>query len=137
MTIDRDEQLAWQVLNQALNGNPGDKLAESVGMAIGEMREDLDYEDGIHELADGCVPVYTYERMQMLAESIHYATWEPELAQPGSDPVTLAGIVLYEIASRALHIAHAHLIEERDEAEEEAEEEAEFERAAFAESEGE
>lgn len=63
----------------------------------------LDYNGGIHEVADGAPSVYTYTRWQ---EFVDLAAWEEDtsdLGDPMDDLTQSAGIALYLIAQRLSH----------------------------------
>jgi hypothetical protein len=97
-------------------------------MAREELREriqsDPDLLDGephdvIFEIADGCVPVYTYDRFQVVASSGEVWGRELELAEPTTDMVGLAGIAIFEALEDALWAEWQRIQDEREEDSEE------------------
>lgn len=70
--------------------------AEAIEYAEGKPGDDAE-----HEIADGAPSVYNHRRMDELIGTRAWAR-EPELASGGEDILTLAGIVLYELASEVV-----------------------------------
>lgn len=95
-------------------------FTEGVLMEVDDLDADeLDDEDRTHEIADSAVPVYTTERIALFTEDASLACWEPEIpAEPGTDVVTIAGLVLYDLAKS---IADAAIEERRKQVESERE----------------
>lgn len=56
-----------------------------------------------HEIADGCVPVYTHQRFQIFVDLAAYREDPTELGADGSDMTEAAGVCLYLIAERLVH----------------------------------
>jgi hypothetical protein len=87
-----------------------DKLQDILDSAREELKEYAQGEieeisDAIHEIADGQVPVYTSDLMELAAEDIALATREPELgpAFDGSPtPVNIVAANVYEAITEAL-----------------------------------
>lgn len=107
-------------LNETGPNAPGPLLDEFAADVLTEVDalDDPD-EDSAHEIADGAVPVYTYDRIQLFTESVDLATWEPELAEGENNSLAdVAGRVLYDLARELADNA----IRERTEREEELEE---------------
>jgi hypothetical protein len=74
-----------------------DSLLESIDWQT-EQGEPFDI-DGIHEIADGAVPIYTYPRWQTFVD---LGAWQVDIedySPDSSDMTDLAGIALYKIAS--------------------------------------
>lgn len=87
--------------------SPGAKWLEDVQFAT---REAIDYakgefsDDDVFELADSLVPIYTYERWQVFVD---LAAWQEDvddlyIGDRDNDLTTIAGIALYQIASRLI-----------------------------------
>lgn len=69
---------------------------ETVAETIDRMRD-----RGItHEIADGAVPIYTYDRWVIFTELQAYLEDPSELGYEGTDMTELAGVCLYMIAER-------------------------------------
>lgn len=68
--------------------------------------------DVVHEIADGCVPVYTHDRWVTFVDLAAYQEDVSELAGGGEDMTTLAAYALYQIAYRLA----AELLIEREHA---------------------
>ncbi|MCP3883032.1 MAG: hypothetical protein GY701_32230 [Sulfitobacter sp.] len=109
--IDRVIPGPFQLARRAGCGGP-DKL-DSVGAdwlrtvwaAAVEAAESGADEDTVHEVADGCVPIYTYRRW---ATFVDLAGWEEDLDDIGGgsgDMTQDAGVALYLIAGRLVAIA--------------------------------
>jgi hypothetical protein len=94
-------------------------------------RYELD--DQIHEVADGHVPVYTAELMQLFVDNVSLAMVEPELGHgtAGNNMVGMAQAIVYEELTADLHTFAEELwdlmeaVEEAERELAEAEEEAE------------
>ena len=77
-------------------------LRKQAREAIDEAIENKYYdclEDGLHEIADGLVPIYTSDLMSLAADNIEFAVNVPELgpAFDGSDtPVNIVAANVYE-----------------------------------------
>jgi hypothetical protein len=78
-----------------------------------------DPDDVAHEIADGCVPVYTHNRWLTVVDLCAYQEDVSELAgDSGSMGMTeLAGIALYQVAERLFWALVKDLRETEDEAE--------------------
>ena len=91
----------------------------------GECRHARDIEDDIYEIADGAVPIYNSDLLEVAADSPMVAMAEPECG-PAFDgtptPINIIAANIYEAITEALHIAARDLEEEADIAEWEAEE---------------
>ena len=74
--------------------------------------------DAIHEIADGAVPVYTGDLMELAANNLELATNTPELG-PAFDgeptPVNIIAANVFEAVEAALWQAHRDIREEREE----------------------
>jgi hypothetical protein len=97
------------------DASPGALFLRRVEDAVRESRqyaEDYDdHNDLVHEIADGAVPVYTFDRWRTFVD---LGAWEQDVADlaGGDDDMTqLAGLALYQ-AARAL--ADALLSEEQE-----------------------
>lgn len=123
-----DWREAYRIAYDVLSGEPGDELVDVVDSAITDYREaresmpDTDASDIAFEIADGAVPVYTYARMQVIACSIHVATYEVESGLMGedSDMVTMAGVVICEIVRDCLSVVERE-IESADDSDDDSE----------------
>ncbi len=101
-------------------------LQDIIDGAIGELREwcevnsdcDPTYDGTLHEFADGSVPVYTGDLMQLAANNIDLVTVTPELG-PAFDgeptPVNIVAANVYEAIINGLHEAWREIEEEREE----------------------
>jgi len=88
VTLRELEKMALETLQEYLEDDP-----------------DLDEHDTIFEIADSCVPVYTYDILQLAAENLFLATDEPELgpAFDGSPtPVNIIAANIFEHLERVL-----------------------------------
>ena len=54
-------------------------------------------EDWIHEIADGCVPVYTYNILECAMEDMYLATCEPEIGPAFGGEPTAVNIIAANI----------------------------------------
>lgn len=76
-------------------------LSGIYGSFLHDLPQYDDVEDGIHELADGSVPVYNSDRWEVFVE---LQAWQEDISDYGN-PESLtqgAGIALYAIARRLL-----------------------------------
>lgn len=67
---------------------------------------EVDPHDAIAEIADGAVPIYTGDLLQLAADNIALATDEPEFGAAFDGSPTPANIIaanVYEAVSNALH----------------------------------
>lgn len=90
--------------------------AESVRAAAESVRD-----EAAHEIADGAVPIYTYQRWQTFTD---LAAWEEDTSELGDADqgmTALAGVALYMIAERLVRALADSLDEWADELEEGAE----------------
>ncbi len=74
-----------------------DGIREAYAEAV-EYAEGKPSDDAEHEISDGAPSIYNHTRMMQLVGT---CAWDrtPEHASGGEDMVTLAGIILYELAS--------------------------------------
>lgn len=93
----------------ANSDSPGAKFLCSMRDALIDAREysgdAFDPDEDLHELADGAVPVYTYQRWQVFLD---LAGWQVDTSDYGDDVradalTEHAGVVLYVIADALLH----------------------------------
>lgn len=72
-----------------------------------------DVDDMLHEIADGWVPIYTSDLMQLAADNIALAVDEPELGRPAFDgsptPVNIVAANVYERLLDAAYEAYAEI----------------------------
>ena len=63
------------------------------------------HEDTIHEIADGCVPIYTYEILQYAAQCAgqHWLALEPSELCPDGDAIKQITCNIYEHLCEKLH----------------------------------
>ncbi len=76
--------------------------------------------DAIHEIADGAVPVYHADLLDLVANNYELATNVPELGPAfGGEPtpVNIIAANVFEAVEAALWEAHREIREEREEAE--------------------
>lgn len=121
------DRTVWQLARLAECADPDSQESEGAAflrrveasvsdvLQYAEGDEIDDYSQGIHEQADGCVPVYTAHRWTVFAD---LAAWQEdieELGQPG-DMTTAAGYALYMIAERLLSALVEEALEDRAEA---------------------
>jgi hypothetical protein len=104
-TYDDRRRMACEAMDEWLDDNP-DATEE-------------DAREEVHEIADGVVPVYNYDRMTVAASSSDVFNRDLELATGGEDLITLAGIAIYEALVEDLHEYVPQELERRAEAAEE------------------
>lgn len=125
MTEETEEETynVYQLANMAdcagpdTNTSPGAHWLEVVAtdaldMIAERAGEDIeDQHDRIHEMADGLVPVYTYEKWQVFTD---LAAWQEDVTEYGeiTDMEQGAGIALFMIAERLIRA----IIEDRKDA---------------------
>jgi hypothetical protein len=92
-------------------GSPGAVFLQHVRSCVGEI---TDLEDGVTEIADSCVPVYTHEKWQVFVDLCAY---REDVSDYGlsSDMDQNASVALFMIAERLLYA----LVGEREGADEE------------------
>lgn len=85
----------------------GQSLSDLLDDARKELREyweenpkETEPHDRIHEIADGSVPVYTYDILQLAADNIDLATNEPELGPAFDGSPTPVNIIAANIFER-------------------------------------
>ena len=92
----------------------------------GECRHARDIEDDIFEIADGAVPVYNSDLLEVAVDSPYVALSEPECG-PAFDgtptPINIIAANIYEAIIEALYVEARRLEDEADIAELEEEEE--------------
>ncbi len=110
-------------------------LQDIIDGAVDNLREwckdnpdgDPTYDGTLHEFADGVVPVYTGDLLDLAAGNNGLAVTTPELG-PAFDgtptPVNIIAANVYEAVNDALHVVWQEIEEEREEAEDADEEEA-------------
>ena len=107
------ELTAYRLANEAdVTGpdSPTSLGAEFLLRVAEAVAENLDYnpevtaaewaEDGAHEVADGCVPVYTHERWQTFVDLAAYTEDVSEYGGFEDDMTSAAGVALYMVADR-------------------------------------
>ena len=83
--------------------SPGAEWLQRVALTVDDVRDYDDIDDGIHEQADGLVPVYTHHRWQVFVDLAAYTEDVDELAGAFDHSMEgRAGIALYLIAERLL-----------------------------------
>jgi hypothetical protein len=70
------------------------------------MAEREDVEEYLHEIADSSVPIYTCDKMSLMAASNTLASTVPDIADGCEQtPSDIAGLVLYETACEMAYVA--------------------------------
>ena len=81
---------------------------ESMRTDYDDLREAIHPSDTLHEIADGHVPIYSYELLELAADEPRFALDEPECG-PAFDgtptPVNIIAANVYEALSNDLHMA--------------------------------
>jgi len=105
--------------------SPGAHFLERVESDYQEHRKDGTYDpdDSPHDIADVCVPIYTYEVWQTFVDLAAWQEDPTELGADAGDMEQAAKVCLYLIAERLVY-ALAEADEEAEEEDEEEEEEA-------------
>ncbi len=80
--------------------------------------EEVHGEDRLHEIADGCVPVYNYELLQVAASDCNLAVDEPDCGPAFDGTPTPANIIAANIYERLLQTAYEAFQELKEAAEE-------------------
>lgn len=81
--------------------SPGGEWLDLVARSMDDLAGYDDIEEGITEIADGCVPIYTHNRWQVYVDLGAYTEDVTEFG-PIEDMEQAAGIALYLIAERLL-----------------------------------
>lgn len=99
------ESIAWDAIyKQQIGTNSlliqwAAEVVEAVAEAVEENSYDDLHGDGLHEIADGAVPIYTAEIMELLAAAPTLATETPEIATATSETIEgMAQATFYDLA---------------------------------------
>ena len=99
------ESIAWDAIYQQRIGTNSllVRWAGEVVEAVAEAVENDYYtnlhDEGLHEIADGAVPIYTAEIMELLAAAPTLATETPEIATATSETIEgMAQVAFYDLA---------------------------------------
>lgn len=98
--------------------SPGAEFLLTVAACVPDLAQMVadgyDSDDSIHELADGCVPVYTHERWQVFVDLAAYDEDTDELCGADQSMTDRAAVALYVIAERLLGCLWVDAVEEMD-----------------------
>lgn len=108
VTVTKAQRIAWDFLddNDFYGGNTLRNWAVGVVEAVEEFLADGGNEDRLYEVSDAAVPVYTGEKIALVADSTTLSSTEPEIEPERKTPEGMCDAVLDDLARNLAYVAY-------------------------------